>query len=162
MTAIPWSMVGAIVLPEHAISPGAGGVGLEFPPSTSSDASVTRGLNRAFMMAAIQSAAREAAVADWDANGARPVEPTTIAFAKQFAAALPPYVPLPDVSADSDGDLSFDWNYGPRRVFSVSVRRDGVLNYAGLFGGSSVHGSETIFAGLPAQIVSQIARVAAA
>ena len=158
MTAIPWSVPGQVALPERAINSAT--AELELSATSASDTSVTRGLSRRRLVDAIESAAREAAAPNWDGNGARPVESTTVAFARHFAAALPGHLPLPDVSADADGDLSFDWNYGPRRVFSVSVRRDGILNYAGLHGASSVHGSETIFGGLPPQLVQQIGRIA--
>ncbi len=49
---------------------------------------------------------------------------------------------LPGVSIDPDGEVSLEWYREPRRVFSVSVGANGELNYAGLFGGSRVHGVE--------------------
>ena len=41
-----------------------------------------------------------------------PVDPDTIRAATQFAYSLPRFVPIPEVSADPDGEISFDWT-GP-------------------------------------------------
>ncbi len=38
-----------------------------------------------------------------------PVDSDTIFAAKQFAYCLPRFGPLPEVSADPDGEISFDW-----------------------------------------------------
>src|SRR5207245_616880 len=97
---------------------------------------------------------------NWDGEGGSPVVARTIEFAKLFAAALPARFPEPDVTVDCDGDIAFEWNLGRRRVFSVSVRRDGILNFAKLLGPSRYYGSDVIFAGVPGQIIQGIDSVA--
>src|ERR1700720_3161709 len=52
-----------------------------------------------------------------------PVDPDTIRAAMQFAYSLPRIGPLPEVSADPDGEISFDWNGPSGEMFSVSVNK---------------------------------------
>jgi hypothetical protein len=123
------------------------------------DSSVTRGLNVVALFNNLTLVAQSCASDNWDGEGARAVDTSTVGFARMFASGLPGSLPSPDISADNDGDISFEWNYGPRRVFSVSVRRDGVLNYALLLGTKREHGSDIIFPGVPSSVIQHIARV---
>lgn len=107
----------------------------------------------------VERAAAEAAAPNWDGERAAAVEGSTRDFARMFASALPAGVPTPEVSIDRDGDIAFDWDEGPRRVFSVSVSRDGTLNFAGLFGPNTIHGSEVLDRGIPPTIAYAIKRV---
>ena len=86
------------------------------------------------------------------------VEESTVRYAEAFATALPSSLQQVDVSIDFDGDISFDWDFGKRRVFAVSVRRDGVLNYAGLFGLNRLRGSEVLLRDIPSPILQGILR----
>lgn len=108
---------------------------------------------------AIDDVAAEAALPNWDGEGARPVEATTRVFACRFALALPTGVAKPEVEVDRDGDISFEWFQSSHSVFSVSVRRDGILHYAGLFGPNKINGTEVLFGGLPDAIAQGIRRV---
>ena len=107
----------------------------------------------------IDKAAADAAHRNWDGEGAWPVEGTTRTFARMFATALPPDTMRPEISVDRDGDISFEWHQSPYSVFSVSVRRDGILHYAGLFGPNKSHGSEVFDRGIPDPISQGIRRV---
>jgi len=86
------------------------------------------------------------------------VEESTVRYAEAFATALPSSLQQVDVSIDFDGDISFDWDFGKRRVFAVSVRRDGVLNYAGLFGLNRLRVSEVLLRDIPSPILQGILR----
>lgn len=108
---------------------------------------------------AIDAAAEEAFTNLWDGHKAHPVEGSTLTFARIFAAALPTGVDAPEVYADRDGDISFEWHQSPRSTFSVSIRRDGVMHYAGLFGPNKYHGSEVLLRGIPESISHGIRRV---
>jgi hypothetical protein len=96
---------------------------------------------------------------DWDGYGAEAVRVDTLREARRFAKALSSEFPAPEVGADPDGEISFDWDLGPRRVFSVSVSQAGRLSYAGLFGTSTVHGSEDFRGQVPRAIVYNLARL---
>ena len=91
-------------------------------------------------------------VNDWDGAGSRRVEPSTFMYADQFLRLLPSSLSLPDITADTDGEILFEWDQGHRQVFSVSVGRDGTLTYAGLFGHTTIHGTEHLNEALPSVI----------
>ena len=107
----------------------------------------------------IDKAAANASRPNWDGEGAWPVEGTTRTYARIFATALPEGTKMPDVSVDRDGDISFEWYQSPQSVFSVSIRRDGILHYAGLFGPNKSHGTEVLDRGIPDTISQGIRRV---
>jgi hypothetical protein len=81
------------------------------------------------------------------------VDQKTVAAAIDFASLLPRLAPLPEVSTDPDGEISFDW-FGPSgKMFSVSVNKSRRLSYAGWFGENSrIHGTETLVASFPEEI----------
>jgi hypothetical protein len=109
---------------------------------------------------ALIKAYRESRSPDRDDVDAAAVEPTTYRYALEFITLLPTTAPAPDVYADQDGEITFEWDHGPRRVFSVSVGRDGTLNYAGLFGHNKSHGVEHLVEAIPLAILANLARVA--
>jgi len=86
-----------------------------------------------------------------------PVDEHTVLAAVQFAYSLPRFGPMPEVSADPDGEVSFDW-FGPSgEMFSVSVNKNKRLAYAGWFGEMSrIHGIEKLAESCPPQIVRGI------
>jgi hypothetical protein len=120
---------------------------IEFPADRSSAAE-----RKSQLIDSVLNAAGEASTDNWDHDGARAVRTTVVESAVRFAEMLPATVPLPEVSPDADGDISFDWHRGPRRVFSVSLGADGVLRYAGLFGYNSTYGTEFLAESLPSAV----------
>lgn len=90
-----------------------------------------------------------------------PVTSETVTQALRFALLLPNSVPIPEVSADPDGDISFDWIGRTGKMFSVSVDRTGRAAYAGRFGErSKVHGIEQLSDILPQEILRGIEKIA--
>jgi hypothetical protein len=88
------------------------------------------------------------------ADDSIPVDVDTILAAVRFAYSLPRLGPLPQVSADPDGEISFDWSGSSGEMFSVSVNKHNRLAYAGWFGENSrVHGIEQLAESCPRQIV---------
>ncbi|PYT61703.1 MAG: hypothetical protein DMG35_08805 [Acidobacteria bacterium] len=86
-----------------------------------------------------------------------PVDSETISAATQFAYSLPRFGPMPEVSADPDGEISFDWIGPSGQMFSVSVNNQNRLAYAGWFGEKSrIHGIEQLAENCPKQIVRGI------
>jgi hypothetical protein len=85
------------------------------------------------------------------------VDTETVRAAIAFANILPRSLPAPEITADPDGEISFDWLGPARKMFSASVRKDGRIAYAGWFGEKSkIHGIEQLSATLPAEIVRGI------
>ncbi len=102
-----------------------------------------------------------AQVDDWDGEGANAVEPNTYAYAGQFLRLLPSPVPVPEIVADKDGEILFEWDLGRRRIFSVSVGRDGTLTFAALIGYTKTHGTDHIHEALPLVISDCLSRLLA-
>lgn len=104
---------------------------------------------------AIQLAASD----NWDGYLAHPTDPGSLLYSVLFINNLPPELSLPEIAVDHDGEIAFEWDYGPRKIISIRVSRDGSLHYAGLVGFSSFHGVETLRASIPNQILTGIRRV---
>jgi len=93
----------------------------------------------------------------WDGGDAAPVREETIAKVWALLAALPPQVPMPEISAEPDGDVALDWVVDRERQVSVSVRHNGELHFAGLFGGGrKVHGADIFCGAMPPMVLSAI------
>ncbi len=75
----------------------------------------------------------EASHQNWDNLGSAPLDSDTYQMAKRFLLALPASLPAPELTADRDGEVNFDW-FGPNgQIFSTSLRKDGRIAYAGQF-----------------------------
>ncbi len=110
---------------------------------------------------ALQEAYQAAQVEGWDGEGAARVEPSTYHYADQFLRLLPTTLPNPEIVADRDGEILFEWDLGRRYVLSVSVGRDGTLSFAGLFGYAKIHGTEHLGEVLPSAIWDSFQRLLA-
>jgi hypothetical protein len=112
------------------------------------------------VLAELNSAYREASQENWDGYGAQKAQAASMKYAKDFLFALPSIVPQPEVSIDPDGEISFTWQRAPRLVFSVSISKDGVLSYAGLFGrNKKAHGTEDFIQTIPKAITDNLERL---
>jgi hypothetical protein len=108
---------------------------------------------------ALDAAYAAAQIHNWDGEGSARVESSTYVYASQFIRLLPSTAPLPDITADTDGEILFEWDQGRRQIFSVSVGRDGTLTFAGLFGHTKTHGTEHLREALPVVISDCLARL---
>lgn len=90
-----------------------------------------------------------------------PVSHNTAIQASKFVELLPKSLPIPEVAADPDGEISFDWSSQIGSMFSVSIDATGRLAYAGRFGErSKIHGIEQLSESLPREILGGIERAA--
>lgn len=94
----------------------------------------------------------------WDGYDASPVTEQTIKEAYKFICLLPLSLPTPDeISADPDGDISFEWYKATNYIFTVSVSEKKTIAYAGIFGTyTKVHGSEYFDFKIPSSILDNI------
>jgi hypothetical protein len=95
---------------------------------------------------------------NWDGYGAKALSEEVFAEARCFIENLPLTAPPPELSIDPDGEIVFEWYAAPRKVFSVSVGVDR-LTYAGLFGSSTIHGTEPFDNDIPKTILDNLYRV---
>lgn len=100
--------------------------------------------------------------AGWDGYGAEAVSEEAYQSAARFIASLPPGTPQPEIGADPDGCISFDWRKSGRCTLLVSVRPGHALDYAALIGTEIAHGSVSFFRELPEAVRTLIRRVMAA
>jgi hypothetical protein len=114
-------------------------------------------LDRAPIVEAVVNETREVG---WDGGDAAPVREETIAKVWALLAALPPQVPMPEISAEPDGDVALDWIMDRERQVSVSVRHNGESHFSGLFGGGrKVHGADVFSCAVPPMVLSAIKQV---
>lgn len=64
--------------------------------------------------------------------------------AKKFIAILPNFIPKPELTIESDNEVSFDWIQSKGKIFSVSVGSNRILNYATVNGQNRNHGKELL------------------
>jgi hypothetical protein len=101
----------------------------------------------------------EAAHAGWDGYGARPVNLDAYLQARRFLESLPTTAPPPEVSADPDGEISFDWEFGPRKALTLSIGANGRCSYAWIRGSRKSRGTEWLDDEVPANILSALAQL---
>jgi hypothetical protein len=106
-----------------------------------------------------QLAFSELSAMDYDGSDsdAVAVEVATLILAERFLTVLPLDIPSPEVGVDPDGEISFDW-FGPEgQNFSVSLRKDGRLAYAGAFAGEKTkYGTDRLDDEIPREIVEAV------
>lgn len=102
---------------------------------------------------------KECGRSNWDGYGAEPISSETYEKAKRFITALPWGIAVPGISAEPDGEITFEWYVSPRRVLSVSVGPNNELTYAALFGASRAYGTEVLYDEIPEVILGHIKRV---
>jgi hypothetical protein len=109
----------------------------------------------------VDKAIKEYSEEDWDGYGAQPVDAVACQNAIWFSRLLPMNIPVPEIYIDTDGEITFEWYLAPRKVFSVTARRNKELAYAGLFGVNKTHGTESLYDEVPETILENISRVLA-
>jgi hypothetical protein len=106
----------------------------------------------------------EATFTGWNGYGAKPVDPGSYRQARRFLEALPTTAFFPELSVDGDGEVSFDWMFGPRQAVTVSVASNGRLTFAWINGQRTYRGTDWLEDGIPSTIahaISNLARLAA-
>jgi len=116
-------------------------------------------LDNQSMMHALSEALEECSVDNWDGYGAKAISRDSYRNAQLFSMTLPTTMPLPEVSVDPDGEVSFEWYRGPRMVFSLSIGAHNEINYAGLFGRNKVNGKEQFYDEIPKAILDNLDRL---
>lgn len=101
---------------------------------------------------------QECMVDDWDGYGAKSVSSSVYEIAKKFLISLPPGTQQPEIAADPDGEIAFEWLVGPGRTLSISIGETGILSYAGIFDEVEVSGTEHFKERLPSRIAELLCR----
>ncbi len=107
----------------------------------------------------IKEIAEECSVPGWDGYGANAVTAAAVAEARAFAEAIDSSVLVPEVGAEPDGALTFEWHRSARQTLSVSVHGSRLLHYAALLGTERICGTEAFRARMPLALGDLIARI---
>ncbi|MGA9071994.1 MAG: hypothetical protein WB424_17155 [Terracidiphilus sp.] len=105
------------------------------------------------VLAELNEVRAEASCTGWDGYGAHPLNPAAYDFAKRFFNAFPSSTPLPEISADTDGEVALDWIFGERRALTVSIGPTGRCTFAWMLGQKTNRGTDWIDDGIPEAIV---------
>lgn len=116
----------------------------------------------ALLLAELNDLMLDCHIAGWDGYGAKAVSADAYLAAKQFIESLPVGFPVPSLSADPDGCVTFEWRKSARRVVLVSVHPNFQVDYAAVFGAAKHYGSEPFFGELPESVRVLAQRVSAA
>ena len=88
--------------------------------------------------------------ANWDGYGAMPISRETYSKSRKLLRMMPSSLPMPDISAEPGGEITFEWYKEKYSVFVISVGGNNLITYAGLFGKSNkIHGTEYFADELP-------------
>jgi hypothetical protein len=88
------------------------------------------------------------------------LDDATFLTAKCFLLAFPKTLPSPELSLDSDGEISFDWIGKQNQILSVSLRRDGRLSIAGKLGVKrSFNETDQFKDGVPERILDSVKEI---
>ena len=95
----------------------------------------------------------------WDGYDARPLDPDSYKFAIRFLNALPTSAPLPEVSADTEGEVALDWIFGKRKALTVSIGPTGRCTFAWMLGQKTYQGTDWIYDEIPEEIVLALGKL---
>ena len=115
---------------------------------------------KARLLSELQALARECAEDDWDGYGARAVSGAVVCRAEFFIRSLPEGIPLPEIAAEPDGQISLDWLPSRTRTFTLSVNEGNRLAYAWIDGTNRGHAVAS-FEGKapPVRILEELQRI---
>jgi len=102
----------------------------------------------------------ECSEANWDGYGAMPISRETYFEARKLLTMIPLSFQMPEILAEPDGEIGFEWYKDKDSVFVISVSGNNIITYAGLFGTSNkTHGTECFADELPRIILENIRRL---
>ncbi len=95
----------------------------------------------------------------WDGNGAKAISHDVLRNARHFLESLPFGMELPEIGAEPDGAITFEWYCSPYRTLSVSINPDGYVYYASLTEASRRHGVDPVQGGISKDLIVLINQV---
>jgi hypothetical protein len=87
------------------------------------------------------------------------VTTAAVTEARAFGEAIDPSLIVPEVGAEPDGALTFEWHRSARQTLSVSVHGSRLLHYAALLGTEKICGMEEFRTGMPQVLRDLIVRI---
>lgn len=118
--------------------------------------SVTFGEHIAKMLDSLIIACEEYSRENWDGYNAKAINMESYRNAVNFALSLPFNIPNPDIYVAPNGEVTFEWYEGKRKIFTISIGKENELTFAGLYGASKEYGVEYIIQDIPESILERI------
>ncbi|MGC2162370.1 MAG: hypothetical protein WA634_10700 [Silvibacterium sp.] len=107
----------------------------------------------------IEAVQQEASFDGWDGYGGKALDAEACVITASFLEALPTTIPIPEISADNDGEVALDWIFAPRRALTISIDGRGRCSYAWMLGQITSRGTDWITDGIPANIAYALAQL---
>ncbi len=95
----------------------------------------------------------------WDGERANPISEDVLQCAITFLNSFPLGIEAPEVGAEPDGSITFEWYRPPNKVISISINPDGWMYYAALIGTSRRHGADYAMMGISDDLLKIILQV---
>lgn len=112
------------------------------------------------MLSELHSVAIECSQDNWDDFGAFALSKITIANAESLIRVLPETITAPEISAEPDGEISFDWLLSRIRTCSLSINVKNRLIYAWIDGSNRGKATEVFDHGtLPERLLNELQRM---
>lgn len=111
------------------------------------------------LLLALEEAIKGRRTDNWDGDGATGIDPKTTEAASAFLLQLPANIPIPEITADTDGEISFEWYKERQRTFLLSMGANRKMSYSGLIGSERWYGVVTFSDGIPDSVIQGINRV---
>jgi hypothetical protein len=95
---------------------------------------------------------------NWDGYGAKGITPESLNVGLEFLDQLPAFVANPEVTADPDGEISFEWFKSDDMILTLSVSSERKIAFAGIFGQERPHGIENFGLEIPSTVLMYLSR----
>jgi hypothetical protein len=96
---------------------------------------------------------------NWDGYGALTIPYSAYEEAKKIIKLLPSSIQIPEIIAEPNGEIGFEWRRSKGQVFVISIGGKHRINYAGIFGDNKTHGSEYFEEAIPSVIIENLRRL---
>lgn len=108
--------------------------------SSASECEIVPVSDRDVLREAVNDCAASASQDGWDGAGTFAVSKPVLVTALRIVDLFPPLEDFPEVDVTPAGSLSFSWHKGSGSQLSVLVPKQGVVSFAGYFGGDRING----------------------
>lgn len=95
----------------------------------------------------------------WDGYEAHPASDAAFVRSEKFLKQCLGRYPAPMSGTTPGGSLTFEWYVVPERRFMVSIGPDELIAFAGLFGSSTVRGTEPFVSDVPPAVWDNLNRL---
>lgn len=95
----------------------------------------------------------------WDGERAKPISVEVLQCAKRFLDSFPLGMEAPEVGAEPDGAITFEWYRTPSKVISISIDGSGWLYFAAIIGSRKIHGADFSMMGVSDELLDLVSQV---